>query len=707
MRKISSFLLFIIASSLNAQVNNKVLPITLSQSDFTVVERNSDGTIKSVRYAATDDNIPANANEFFRTTLKKRDADDFELDRSQKSDYGMTYERYQQYYQGVIVDGGYYNFRFKNGRMKVAKGHYVNVSGINPVPSIKKNEAINLYAHYFGILISDTIKSCVNLMIKEIPIADKKESVVALTYKVFLLTSEIEGSYIGYVDAHTGELLYKEDAYVNYSTTGQFYTYYNSNTNPKYGITDYSNGMYHLIDYSRGLGILTGTNCNGSLNYFPDSDNIWTQAEMGSFNMALDVHWTMEKIWETMISIFHYNSYDGNGRRVCSIIETNVIAHYYNALDIFYFGYAPGSLVQGPPASVDIIGHEYGHAILYNATHLNNGPTGDLRNAIHEGLADIWGIILEKHISPNADYWKSGEQIMINGESCMRNFQNPNDTTAHTQISSTYGCGLYYSSDPEVKGGFLPYWFYLLVNGGSGTNGYNNSYQLIPVGFDLAEELFAKATLYVGYLEGSTTFEEVRQGLLDAALDMNNSFLVEQVKNSFYAVGLYSEPEHIYLQSCGASSATYYVYGNSNCSVNWSFTKTSGATPSLVPNSSNHSCTLSSTSSFSGNLYATINCGGCTATYSKYISFAGSPSSVGGDVMQVVPIDETHYQLSLDGEKESGYIKVYDASSLQVKTKEKLMDKNYVLDTSSWKRGLYIIEVTVGNKSYTTKLAKK
>lgn len=683
--------------SVSAQIITDYALPSLSQSDFTVVERNSDGTIKSVRYAATDDKIPANANEFFSTTLKKRDADDFVLDRSQKSDYGMTYERYQQYYQGVIVDGGYYNFRFRNGRMKVAKGHYVNVTGINPVPSIKENEAINLYVSYFGIEISDTIGSYLGLMIKEIPNVGRKESEVALTYKVFLRTPTIEGSYIGYIDAHTGELLYKEDAYANYSTTGQFYTYYNSSTNPKSGNTYYSNNKYYLKDCTHVGNIETYVYIGNGLNIATDNDNIWTQNEMGDLNIALDVHWTMGKIWETMVSVFHYNGYNGSAPKVKSAVYSINNANYSNSDSTFVFG-CSSNTITGPHASVDIIGHEYGHAILCKSTLIGSN------SAINEGLADIWGIIFEKHITPNANYWKSGEQIMINGESCMRNFQNPNDATAHTQISSTYGCGLYNSSDPHIKGGLFPYWFYLLVNGGSGVNGYNNSYQLIPVGFDLAEALFAKATLYGGYLEGCTTFQEVGLGLLDAALDMNNSFLVEQVKNALYAVGLYTEPEHIYLQSYGASSATYYVYGNSNCSVNWSFSKTSGATPSLIPNSSNYSCTLYSSSSFGGILYATINSGGCTATYSKSIYFAAAPSSVGNATMQVVPIDGTHYQISLDGENESGYLKVYDASNLQIKTRGKLINENYVLDTSSWRRGLYIIEVMIGNKTYTTKV---
>lgn len=103
MRKIILLLLLFITSALNAQIIiNDVLP-SFPQSDFTIVERISDGTIKSVRYAVTDDKIPANAHEFFTTTLKKRDAYDFIMDRSSDTDYGMHFERYQQYYRGLCL----------------------------------------------------------------------------------------------------------------------------------------------------------------------------------------------------------------------------------------------------------------------------------------------------------------------------------------------------------------------------------------------------------------------------------------------------------------------------------------------------------------------------------------------------------------------------------------------------------------------------
>ena len=74
--------LCILAFFANAQSKtNGALP-SLSQSDFTVIERNSEGSIKSVRYAVTDNNIPETADEFFTGTLKKRSTDDFVMDRS-------------------------------------------------------------------------------------------------------------------------------------------------------------------------------------------------------------------------------------------------------------------------------------------------------------------------------------------------------------------------------------------------------------------------------------------------------------------------------------------------------------------------------------------------------------------------------------------------------------------------------------------------
>ncbi len=708
--------LLMTTSALHAQFRTNDTLSLLSQSVFTVVERDSDGGIKSVRYATTDPSIPATAHEFFINTLKKQDADDFILNKSKDTDYGMRFERYQQYYHGIIVEDGHYNFRFKNGKMRVVKGHYVHFNGIDTNPSLKEKEAIDLYTSYLGIDHKDIIKPYINLMIKEIPDNSKKKTIVALTYRVFLHSTNRRGNYVGYIDAHTGKLLYKEDACIDYSTTGQFYTYYNRDLNdtPKYGVTEYSNNIYTLEDYTRGNGIKTSVQdlqTGTSVIIASDNDNIWTRDEMGTANIALDVHWAMEQIYDMMYSLYNHDGYDGNSHLINSYIFRDTSfgqnAFYSSGGHYFGFGTAPGNSVFGPFGSVDIIGHEYGHALLFNTSQFASGSSSDMRRAIHEGLADIWGVIFENHITPNADCWKTGEQVMINNSSCLRNFQNPNDMAAYTQISSTYGHGAFYSSDPHIAGGLFPHWFYLLTNGGVGINEYNNNYQLIPIGFNLAEELFVNTTLTSAYLEDCEICQDVKDAFIDSALDMGNDFLAEQVQNAWYAVGLSIEPTFIHLQSYAPGAASYFVNCSSNCSISWSITNLFGSSPAIVPNSNNHSCTVYASSSFSGNLNASISSGSVTVTYSRYISGTGNTPSSGNEVLLIDPIDETHYYLSIDGEYENGYITVYNATNLQMKTRDRLENTYYLLDTSSWEHGLYIVEMIIGNKKYAAKISVK
>ena len=667
MKKLFFLLSLLFVTSANAQIR---------EIKETKIEVNDAGRIKSVRYAATDKTIPANAKVFLANVAKKSDTDDFIMNKSSTSVNGMSYERYQQYYKGVKVEDGHYNFRFQNGRMKVVTGHYVDIPNINPMPTISEEEAIRIYANQMGVNADSAVDCCIDVIIKEIPNALGIESypLTKLVYKIHLAFNGNWDLDIGYIDAHTGEFLYRERSYLQSSEIGDFYTYYNRRPNdqPWQGITEHSN---------------VGTN-----------------------NMALDIHWTMEQIYDCLVSCFGHYSYDGNNRPITSMIFNSNESRYYPSGDYFMFGDGVGFSGYGPVASVDVIGHEFGHAISIHTTDLSWGTL--MKDALQEGLSDIWGIIFERHITPNADIWKIGEQVMTNGNSCMRNFQNPNDAIANIQIASTYGCGEFNTTNSHKIGGLLPYWFYLLVNGDSGTNGYNNSYQLLPVGFDLAEDLFRVATLTTtAYLEDCSNFLYVGDAFVEAADDIGNGFLAEQVRNSLYAVGLYIEPDHIYLQSYNQGVGTYYVYGKSNCTVSWSFTTGSGPSPTLVPNISNYSCSVYCSSAFSGYLNATISYAGKTVTYSRYISGAASPSSVGDDLLQVIPIDETHYQLSLPSwagvEYEKRLIKVYDAVSLQQKTNDKLVNDCFVLDTSSWKRGLYIIEMTVGNKTYTTKLSVK
>ena len=82
-----------------------VFSICAMAQDKTIIKRYDDGSIKSVRFSPTDKTIPANATEFFSKMLNKRATDDFVLNRSKKASNDMSFERYQQYYKGIKVEG--------------------------------------------------------------------------------------------------------------------------------------------------------------------------------------------------------------------------------------------------------------------------------------------------------------------------------------------------------------------------------------------------------------------------------------------------------------------------------------------------------------------------------------------------------------------------------------------------------------------------
>ncbi len=193
--------------------------------------------------------------------------------------------------------------------------------------------------------------------------------------------------------------------------------------------------------------------------------------------------------------------------------------------------------------------------------------------ALHEGMSDIWAVIFENRIRPY-DIWKIGERVEKNYV-CRRNIAEPNSSGAHIRIASTYLSSQYNAGDPHVRGGVLSRWFYLLVNGGQGTNDLGNSYLVYPMGMDVAENLIVKAA-YEGYLSGQASYPDVRTGMVNAAIAMTapNSMLVRQVENAWYAVGVGSaSPQPVVSgPSAVCASATPYSVSNlpSDASITWS-----------------------------------------------------------------------------------------------------------------------------------------
>ncbi len=498
--------------------------------------------VKSATYYNVDKSAPAPTSSelFFKNVLKAKDKTLFRTSVTERG--SLVHENYEQRYKGIKVEDAGYTLHFKDGKIFYAHGNYVNIQNLDVVPKIDKVKARNVFADYQNIPVSKIADYTAELLIKEFPQSsnqkDKKDA--KLVYKVFLRTDVPNKGEYGYIDAHSGKVIGTEPSIIHFSKIGQFSTRYNG---LKQGVTQYYNGSYHLSDSTRGAVIHTwnlNNNPTGETNLreeLSDQDNVWTSQEhTNKTDMGLDVHWTLQQIYDHLFNTYHINSFDNKGYPITAYIKAYMNnggkdnAAWNRETKTLFFG--EGSFIFKPLACIDVIAHEFGHGI----THFQIGWSGR-EQSLNEGMSDIWGAIMEYRLSgDHTNVWKMGEQIMI-GYDCLRNLGNVRETHAYTQISDTYETDSYNRGGAYVRSGVFSHWFYLLVNGGTGTNGKGNKYAVIGSGMDVAENLIVEA-VFNGYLRNTKSYEDVREAFINAARGMENFRLSEQVQNAWHAVGV-------------------------------------------------------------------------------------------------------------------------------------------------------------------------
>ncbi len=242
-----------------------LLTITLNVfAQETILRKSSKGVLESVEFSAVDKSvtIPASAEIFFKDMLKKKSTDEFRKIQRKQKQKEFVRERFEQYFNGVKVEGAGYNFHYRNGKMFFAHGHYVNTNNIDTKPSILEAQALESFARYKNIPIKDVSNYIAELIIKEIP--EKTDTLPALVYKVYLFADYPQNTEIGFIDAHTGNLRMTEPAFNDFSATGTFATRYSGT---QQGITHHYQGGFHLVDSTRNAIIHTW-NLEGRTDFF-------------------------------------------------------------------------------------------------------------------------------------------------------------------------------------------------------------------------------------------------------------------------------------------------------------------------------------------------------------------------------------------------------------------------------------------------------
>lgn len=477
------------------------------------------GHIKSADYFVDDKSVDVlnSANDFFPKWLDIKLNDEFRKNESLKLD--NNHDNYQQFYKGVRVEEAGFTFHYDSiGHLYSVHGNYIDIDSLEVVPVLSSDKAVGVFAKSLGIRkdeIEDYLSELVIVNVKDQPM---------LAYKIFIFGDKPCDLY-GYVDALRGDIVRTLPIVSCAVSTGQFHTKYNGD---KYAQTTHGNGGYYLYDNSRGASIHTMDKRGslGSQYEITDNDNNWYQAER-VYNtwMALDVHWGLQQIYDRLYTVYGKNGFDNNGHAITAYTDALInfssdnAAWYRSPLRFFHFG--SGEQYGNPWSALDIVAHEYGHAITESFI---GWPLGELRyEQLDEGLSDVWAAIMDYRFGPTgSDPWKFGEAVYTLSATsyfdCIRNLENPKSLYAPTQGPTTYLSSSYLSSsdDGHAKGCIFGHWFYLLVNGGQGYNENGEYYNLTGVGMDVAENLIVHA-VYDGFLLGRSSFTDVRIGFISAA----------------------------------------------------------------------------------------------------------------------------------------------------------------------------------------------
>ncbi|GLR19552.1 hypothetical protein GCM10007940_41680 [Portibacter lacus] len=312
-------------------------------------------------------------------------------------------------------------------------------------------------------------------------------------------------------------------------------------------------------------------------------DNTYTPlpgscTEVHNDDIALDAQWGAMIVARYWKSRHGRDSYDDNGADIFSFV------HYGDAYDnAFWNGsgmtYGDGSYQNGtypggsfaPLTSLDVCGHEIGHAVCSSTSDLVYQRES---GALNEGFSDIWAAAIERFaidsIDNNLAYsiYGVGEQIDERdggipqgqpGAQALRwmddpkaegnpdtyggvNWQNPE--CGEPTLANDY-CGVHGNS------GVLNKWYYLLTEGSGQTfspgdskaaaddemNDLSEAYEVVGIGSIKAELI---AFLGETMLLQNSTFADMRNASIDAArvLYGSCSFEEEQTTNAWHAVGV-------------------------------------------------------------------------------------------------------------------------------------------------------------------------
>ena len=475
-------------------------------------------------------------------------------------------QKYEQFYNGIKVEFARLNVISKKGSLHQINGSYIEIKDLGVTPSISESTAIEYAKNHINAekymweneenekfikkIKGDnnaTYKPKGELVIIRENVLDESSKPV-LAYKVKICAEFPYSKDYVYINALSGKFIYKSSLLRHVEGTAQ--TRYSGTRTIE---TEQVGSQFRLRDYSRGNGIET-FDMNNSSNYtnvtdFVDNDNNWTSAEYNNANRdnaALDLHWGTEMTYDYFIQEHNFSSFDGQGMTIRAFANwSNLNAQWDASEEVIRFGNGNTTTFDAL-TSLDVIAHEYGHGIDHFSSQLEYiNESG----ALDEGIADIWGAMVESFAAPEKDAYLIGEDIMLN-QAALRSMIDPKtfgNPDTYQGINWFTGSGDF--GGVHTNSGVMGHWFYLLAEGSSSTdeiNDNNDTFSFSGLGVDIAANILFQAQQnyftdpFMGYLDASNLTIQAAKDIYGTS--SNEAYITQY---AWYAVGIGNEPQAI------------------------------------------------------------------------------------------------------------------------------------------------------------------
>jgi Zn-dependent metalloprotease len=452
---------------------------------------------------------------------------------------GFTHTRYKQYVGAYPIEHSMVISHAKNGKIKTLNGDYYTQVNAQYKATITESVALALALkkinakHYMWQ--SNNGKNDYTPKAELVIIHKQKTAYNATTmrlaYKFNIYADKPLYRANIYIDALNGTVVAEENLIHTADVTGPATTKYSG---PQTITCNSINAnLFELKEAGRGNGIETRNYMTGTTvdTNFTNPTYNWNSA--GIDGVANEAHFGTEKTYDYYKQIHNRNSIDGNGFALKSRVHYDL-----NFVNAFWDGqqmtYGDGDTSQGYSelTSIDVCGHEITHGLTqFTAGLIYAEESG----ALNEAMSDIFGNTIEAYARPGQNSWKIGEDFSVNGLG-FRDMSNPN---AYMNPSTYKGLNWdFQSQEVHDNSGVANYWYYLLSQGGAGTNDIGNSYNITGLTMDKAAKITFRGL--VNYFTPSTSYNDAYLLTAQASEDLYGACSVENKTTMYawYAVGV-------------------------------------------------------------------------------------------------------------------------------------------------------------------------